>query len=369
MTEEKEKTYIGDGVYVDFDGYQVGLYTQRENGTHYISWAERTARAERFLQRKDEIMNTDIKQEIDLTGLDDDKSMGDLVVQGNLPATGFNDSVVTAQAVKIRRRPSDVIQRMKVLAAAAGEEYRYSFPVKSKTGRTSTVEGPTIKLANDLAREYGNCMVDVRVVEQGDKWIYYARFIDLETGFCMTRPFAQRKEQKTMKTDDGRAADIVFQIGSSKAIRNVIVNALQTYADITFQAAKDSLVQTIGQDIEGWRKRISDRCAELDFDLKRIEVSVGKPVKEWIASDIAKVVAELKSVRDGMATFDDLYPVEKPDLNKEFLKGDGAQATTMPPPGQEFKTSSTAEPGPIRDRLDKLEDTVKTAQKPKDKLV
>ena len=30
------KTYIGDGVYAKYDGYTVTLYTDREEGRHYI---------------------------------------------------------------------------------------------------------------------------------------------------------------------------------------------------------------------------------------------------------------------------------------------------------------------------------------------
>jgi hypothetical protein len=36
MTEERE-SYIGDGVYVSFDGWYVWLYTDRENGRHKIA--------------------------------------------------------------------------------------------------------------------------------------------------------------------------------------------------------------------------------------------------------------------------------------------------------------------------------------------
>ena len=76
----------------------------------------------------------------------------------------------------------------------------------------------------------------------GDAWIIYARLMDLETGFAMTRPFQQRKGQKAMKTDDARALDIALQIGVSKAIRNVVCNGLQTFADFAFEEARDALV-------------------------------------------------------------------------------------------------------------------------------
>ena len=265
----------------------------------------------------------------------------------------FAEPVIVAQPMQKnqKRNIPDFLSRMKVLAAMAGEEYRYSFPVKQKNGQKKSVEGGTIKMANDLVREYGNCMVDVRVIEQGDSHVFYARFIDYETGFCMTRPFRQRKGQKTMGDDPERAQDIVFQIGASKAIRNVILNALGTFADFTYEEAKNALVDKVGKDLIGWRNKISAGCAKHGYDLKRIEHVVAKPLGEWVAVDIARVVAELKSISDGMTTFNDLYPIDGGDavgeLNKEFLSdAGGVSPTTMPPSGQVFTQSSTAETKP-----------------------
>lgn len=30
------KTYLGDGLYAEFEGYQVRLFCERENGTHEV---------------------------------------------------------------------------------------------------------------------------------------------------------------------------------------------------------------------------------------------------------------------------------------------------------------------------------------------
>ncbi len=222
----------------------------------------------------------------------------------------FEDKIITAQAVGVKRDIAAFLQRMKILAQMAGTDYRYEFPVKSKNGRTSKVEGGTIKLANDLAREYGNCTVDVRVVDGGQEWIFYARFIDLESGFTMTRPFSQRKEQTTMGDDKARARDIAFQIGTSKAIRNVVLNSLQTYYEVIFEEAKNSMYERIGKDLEDWKQLIQKRCKELGYDLKRIERQITKPIEEWLTVDMVRVVAELKSISDGMALFNELYPME-----------------------------------------------------------
>ncbi len=299
--------------------------------------------------------------------LDIASSQGDLVAlpqQSQIAPTSsavFAEPVVTAQPIMPaqRRRIPDFLQRMKVLAQMAGEDYRYSFPVKSKDGSRKTIEGGTIKMANDLVREYGNCMVDVRVIEQGDSHVFYARFVDYETGFCLTRPFRQRKGQKTMNTDQARADDIVFQIGASKAIRNVVLNALSTFADFTYEEAKKSLVDNVGKDLPRWREKVVNGCKGYGYNVQRIEQSVGKPVSEWLATDIARVVAELKSIGDGMATFDDLYPVKGAtvaDLNAEFNKKEEKQEPLM-------KSQLSDEQRAVEELYDKLK-SLKKADRP-----
>lgn len=285
--------------------------------------------------------------------LNSPESKGDLIelpqsaqLQASASAV-FAEPIVTAQPCRIRRDVPAFLQKIKVLAQMAGEDYCYRFPVKSKDGSKKNIEGPTIQLANDLAREYMNCMVDVRAVEQPTCWLFYARFVDFETGFCLTRAFKQRKGQKTMNTDPERAEDIVFQIGQSKAIRNVVVNALQTFADFAFREAKNSLVTQIGRSLPDWIAKMQHGIRERKLDLKRIERAVGTPIEKWLAPDVARVLAELKSISDGMATFDDIYPLEGSnvsDLNAEFIKPEAAGApanpTTQPPAGRIFTESS-----------------------------
>lgn len=39
------RTYLGDGVYASFDGYQIWLETEREEGTHQIALDVHTYKA------------------------------------------------------------------------------------------------------------------------------------------------------------------------------------------------------------------------------------------------------------------------------------------------------------------------------------
>ena len=212
--------------------------------------------------------------------------------------------VFGAQNVAVRRDERIVLNKIRALAAAAGQEWFYRFPVRNrKKGTTDYIEGPWIKMANDLARLYGNCDVDCRAVDIGTHILFTARFIDLETGYSLTRPFQQRKGASQMGRDEDRQSDITFQIGALKAIRNVIINALQTYADYAFDHAKTALTEKISGDLEAWRQRTHDRLKER-VDPRRAEVVVGRPWKEWLATDIARVITLIKGVSDGMASLE-----------------------------------------------------------------
>ncbi|NJM13187.1 MAG: hypothetical protein HC889_16140 [Synechococcaceae cyanobacterium SM1_2_3] len=195
--------------------------------------------------------------------------------------------IVVAQRVVVARHIPDMIQRVKALASVAGEHYYYRFPVNKKNPETgekekSWIEGPSIKLANDLAREYGNCAVETRVVELDTSWVIYARFVDWERGYALTRPFQQRKAQVSIGTKDvGRQQDIALQIGVSKAIRNVVVNALETYAELMLDEAREGLIGKVAKNLENYRRRVGERLQDMKVPVKRVEAQVGRTFAEW----------------------------------------------------------------------------------------
>lgn len=277
--------------------------------------------------------------------------------------TSTVDRVIGAQKVAVYRDDSEVLRKLKILAGVAGPEWYYRFPVKNKKeNRVDYIEGPSIKLANDLSRIYGNCDVDCRVVDIGKDWLFYARFTDFESGFSLTRPFMQSKSGSRLGgADDNRRLEIAMAIGTSKAQRNVVVNALQTFADFAFEEAKNSLIEKIGAKLPEWRKKVSDRLAGLNVDPKRVELVIGRVAADWLAGDVAKIVGMMKAVQDGMATLDETFPpVEvaesQPASDKvsEFAKtsaasegegpsGEGTSAPDTPPSPADAYTAGVAD--------------------------
>lgn len=254
---------------------------------------------------------TDVREET----LDEAIAAGFAKPAGGLPAlantqVSVTDAIITAQKVAVQRDEAHILQKLRILANAVGEEFFYRYPVKNnRTGQTDWIEGPSIKCANNVARIYGNCQVDTRIIDNGDAWIIYARFCDYESGFSYTRPFQQRKGQSSIKSKDSdRQLDIALQIGVSKAIRNVICNALETFTNFAFEEAKSGIVQKVGKNLDRYRDRVIGRLTEMAIDLHRVELAMGRTSKDWLASDVARIITQLQAIQDGMATIDETWP-------------------------------------------------------------
>lgn len=255
-----------------------------------------------------------------------------------------------AQLVLKPRVIKNVLQAINAEAQAGGPDWFYSIPFKNKrTGQTDYVEGPTIKLANAVAKLYGNCNIDPWCSSEGlDYWEFSARFIDLESGYAMTRLFRQRKDAaKIGGGDAGRNMEASYSIGVSKAIRNVIVNALTTYTDYAFQQARDSLVERVGKDIARYRKETAARISEM-VDIRRVEAIIGRPAGEWLARDIAQVIGMGKAVKDGMANINEVFPpIEREDHGStegQLDEASGAGGIAQQPEEGEVAARSDAPP-------------------------
>jgi hypothetical protein len=269
------------------------------------------------------------------------------------PTTGLAERIIGAQHVHVYRDEAKVLQKLNSIAAAAGTDWFYRFPVKKKGGGQDWIEGPSIKLANDVARIFGNNVNEIRELDVGDAWVFYARFTDLETGFSMERAYRQRKSQTSLRGDSERQLDIAYQIGQSKAIRNCIVNSLQIYADYAFEQARDSLVEKIGKDLDRWRERTLQGLAKMPVELARVERVIGRAARDWLAPNLAQVIAMMKSVADGMATADEVFPpidAAAPAAGAEHAaagsqEGGGAQSTGNPANEEGGPSTAAAPPG------------------------
>jgi len=239
--------------------------------------------------------------------------------------TNITNGVISAQRVDVKRDYVAIMQNLKALATVMTTKYYYFWETKNKDGTKGKVEGGTIKLAMDIARIYGNCQVDCRVEDKGDRLEFYARFVDIETGFSLTRPFIQRKDQNLGMKDKARAADIVLQIGASKAIRNVVLDSLPNLEEFAVQEAKKGLLERVNRNPEGAKQAILGIVNELQIDVKRIEAIIGRNAEKWTNADLAKLWVQLDTIKDGYSAVDDIFPLSEKIATQNITENKGTK--------------------------------------------
>lgn len=218
---------------------------------------------------------------------------------------------ITARKVAVPRDVRTILQKIKVGAAAFGDTFYYAWEVNDRANsRKVRVEGGTITLANFLMQIFGNCCVDCDVHETPTHWVLKAWFIDYENGTSLSRLFQQRKNQNTGMKDADRQADIVFQIGQSKAERNVILNALGPFVDFAIEESKRGMVERF-KDEENRIKAHAfiDRVMEENkISEIRVTAVVGRRREDWTVPDLARVYAEMRGIKEGFTNAAEVYP-------------------------------------------------------------
>jgi hypothetical protein len=224
---------------------------------------------------------------------------------------------VTARRVEVKRDQGEVLRRLQQDAAMAGSDFFYSFPVKKKGGGVDYIEGITIDGAMATMQAYGNCEVDCRMIDIGHSWVFLARFIDHERGTSLIRPFLQPKGMAQLGGNDpARKIQIDFNVGASKATRNVIANAIRPYTNFCFDEARNDLVKRVGAKLADHKDRVKLRLNELGVDLKRVEVITGRTLEDWTAREVAGVLTQISTIRKGLAVPNDVWPVPVPEPHR-----------------------------------------------------
>lgn len=219
-------------------------------------------------------------------------------------------AVVTASRVAVKRDVPSIIRECREIATAKGPAMFYHWIVSKKDGTKETVEGPTVVAAMIAAHTYGNCAVSAMLgAETATHWIFAARFVDYEKGFTHETTFQQRKANLFGgKMGADRQLDLVYQIGQSKAKRNAVLGALRWLTDEMMDAAKDGILERIKSKPEAARGWLVKKFETLDIPIDLVERVVTRKVAQWLAMDMAKLMAQVTAIEEGFASSEDLYP-------------------------------------------------------------
>ena len=216
-----------------------------------------------------------------------------------------------------------------------------------------SIEGPSIKLANVLRNLWGNCIVRMEPVQDlSDCWVFTAAFIDMETGATLTRQFRQSKSSIVYgKHDEERKMDIRFQIGQSKATRNVILNGLPEWLiRRALEAGKMGVRKRIEahiarKSIEHARDLVVSSLAKEGVSEDRIAAKMNRStVAALTVDDLVTLSGDLRAIGDGTETQAAMFPESAPKSNAVIRDEMSKTPPNQPEPSD--AAAPTAEPAP-----------------------
>lgn len=290
----------------------------------------------------------------------------ELVIADNLPGVKHETGVaqvssreqfqIQAGFIMAERRPRDEMKSFTKLlktyerpSAALGAEY--SFPRGGKT-----ISGPSVILAREAAKHWGNIRAGVVVVAMDDNDVHLKGSAwDLETNayFEQEGHFKKRIQRKDKRTgvtewvtpDERDLRELINKHGAILE-RNCILRLIpKDFIEDAVAKARHTLTAKARGELEKNKedtiKVLLLSFKELDVSQDMIEALLGHAVLDVNADEIADLRQKYQAIKTGEATREEYFEIPKPKSEKAMeglnseLKGLKAGAEPGKQPGQQ----------------------------------
>lgn len=235
---------------------------------------------------------------------------------------------VQAQVVMAKQFPRDVIQAMdKILNECTrpklAEHSTYAYP---RGGQSVT--GPSIRLAESIARNWGNIDFGIREIEQKNgSSVVEAYCWDLENNIKQRKEFKvphvrySKKYGNTQLTDPRDIYEMVANQGARRlracilgVIPSDVIDTALDQCALTMNASADTSKDGI--------KKLIDAFKAYNVDKAHIETFIGSRMDAIKPAQVVKLREIFTSLKDGMSKPWDWFDMVNPDMDKKDDKID-----------------------------------------------
>jgi hypothetical protein len=202
------------------------------------------------------------------------------------------------------------------------EQAMYAYPRGS-----TTVTGPSIRLAEVLAQKYGNCKIGIEILSQNTEQTEARAYaIDLESNYSVDSCFTVKHVRNTKKgsykiTDERDIREMILNMGS-RYLRGCIMRIIP--GDIVESAIAQCEKTLLSSDvpISEQIKRMVIAFDELGVKVEHLEKRLGHNLDATIPVEIVALKAIYKALKDGAASREDFFDIASPKAEsaKDELK-------------------------------------------------
>lgn len=187
----------------------------------------------------------------------------------------------------------------------------------------ATVSGPSIRLAEVLAQNWGNISVGIREISQTDGVSEVEAFAwDLETNFQETKIFHVPHERHTKKgkiklTDPRDIYELIANNGSRRlracimsVIPGDIIDAAVERCKKTMSSGKEPIAERI--------KKLILAFSEQGVKVEHIEKRLGHNMDVTMEQELVILRGIYKSIKDGMAKREDFFDISNKETKPQI---------------------------------------------------
>jgi len=258
-------------------------------------------------------------------------------------AADAREKATVFMAVEIAmRHPRDEAAAAKaVLAACQTPEFAevgvYKIPRKNrKTGKTEELPGPSVHLAREMKRRWGNFRSGVEVLSIGEDEIVIQGWAwDLESNNYTASPQAfkrkiwkfdyKAKETSLQDANDDEVRNLVNRFGAF-CERNALLHLMpRQVVDAAVEACVQTQLRAAKELVDGARSNKGDGKAKMadtidkllkffathGVDRRRIQEHLACVLEDMGARELTELRQAARSLKDGTATADDLFPPDE----------------------------------------------------------
>jgi hypothetical protein len=264
-----------------------------------------------------------------------EESRADLVkYEGEMQTAGLSElarAELESSIIVAQRRPRNELQafgRIETSCKRLGFALsaRYSYP---RGGQQ--IEGPSVRLAREMARCWGNIRYGLDIVHDGEDtrtvrgWAHDLETNTKETQDATFRKLIYRKNKGWVTPDERDLRERTNAVGAI-CVRNCLLHLMPPdLVDDAIRITKEVITKGVAEDIEGNRKSIVSAFRGIGVSVDDLEVYLGHPLRQASPSEVADLRSVWKSISDGNSVWSEYVA----DKTRESDKAGSDAAPTL----------------------------------------
>jgi len=190
------------------------------------------------------------------------------------------------------------------------------------------VTGPSIRLAEVVAQNWGNMTFGVTELEQkkGESTCM-AYAWDLETNVRSEKIFTVRHERSTKKglqvLDDSRDIyELVANMGARRQRACILAVIPKDVVDAAVEECDKTLAGKNTEPIIDRLKKMFDKFKSYGVTREMIEKKIGVKIDSFTEKDVLALIKVFNSLKDGMGKREDFFEEEKPSTSESKVEAE-----------------------------------------------